>query len=201
MRRTLLLFLLVALVVAPAALAKGPHAVLTSGPEAVVPGVPWEATVELNEFRDAPTPLLIAIGKDGHVDAEVRKVPASIDGALAFKTTMVFPNAGRWKLMLVVGARRFNFPALRVGSGAEPKDYVAFPVGSEAARQGGGGELITGEQRVDPSGADPLSAEVSTVAGADSGADDGGAIALWWLLPLAGVVAAGAGAATLRARR
>ena len=128
------------LALAPAAVAKGPHAVLTSGPDAAVPGVPWVATVELNEFRDTPRPLLIGIRQpSGHVDAEVRKAAASIDGAVAFKTTMVFPTAGRWKLMLIAGRHRFSLPSLSVGTGEPPKDWVAFPVGSEAARQHGGG--------------------------------------------------------------
>jgi len=162
------------LVFAPAAVAKGPHAVLTSGPEAVMPGVPWEATVELGEFRETPRPLLIGLRDHGHVDAEVRNVAASIDGALGFKTTMVFPTAGRWKLWLIAGRHRFNLPTLSVGTGEAPKDWVAFPVGSYAARQGGGGELVTG------SGAGTTS---------------------WWLFPLAGVVIAGAGVATIRARR
>jgi hypothetical protein len=200
MRRTLVVFLVAGLVLAPAAFGKGPHAVLTSGPEAVMPGVPWEATVELNEFRDTPRPLMIGMRDHGHVDANVGKVAASMYGALAFKTTMVFPTAGRWRLMLVAGKRRFNFPAVGVGTGEAPKDYVAFPVGSEAARQGGGGELITDEQRVDTTGGNSLPPEVITVADSDSG-DDGGGSLSWWLVPLVGVVLAGAGIATLRARR
>jgi len=201
MRRILVVVLGAGLVLAPAAVAKGPHAVLTSGPEAVMPGVPWEATVELNEFRETPRPLLMGLRDHGHVDAKVRKAAASIDGALAFKTTMVFPIAGRWKLMLVAGKHRFNLPALSVGSGEAPKDWVAFPVGSDAARQGGGGELITGEQSVDNTGGNPLPPEVNNVADADSGDDDRGGTPSWWLLPLVGVVLAGAGVATLRARR
>jgi hypothetical protein len=201
MRRILVVFLVAGLVVAPAAGAKGPHAILTSGPDAIMPGVPWEATVELNEFRNTPRPLLIGIHDHGHVDADVRKVPASIDGALGFKTRMVFPTAGRWRLMLVAGKRRFNFPAVSVGRGEAPKDYVAFPVGSEMARQGAGGELITGEQQVDGTGGDSLPPEVISVADADSGDRDGGGTPSWWVFPLVGVVLAGAGVATLRARR
>lgn len=196
MRRTALLLVIAGLVLAPAAVAKGPHVVLTSGPEAVLPGVPWEATVELNEFRSPPTPLLIAIGRNDHVDAKVRKAETSIDGAVAFKTTMVFPSAGRWKLMLVAGKRRFNFPALEVGSGAEPKDYVAFPVGSYAARQGGGGVLITGEQRA--GAGESLASEGVTLADPESGGDGGG-IALW-LFPILGVVLVGVGAAAVTRR-
>jgi hypothetical protein len=189
------------LVFAPAAVAKGPHAVLTTGPDAVTPGTPWEATVELNEFRDPPEPLLIAIKPNGHVDAEVRRAAASIEGAHAFRTTMVFPSAGRWKLMLIAGRHRFNLPSLSVGGGEPPRDWVAFPVGSEAARQGGGGELITDEQRVDTGGGDPLPPEVIAAPDAGSGDDDGDGALSWWLFPALGVVLAGAGAVTLRARR
>jgi hypothetical protein len=172
--------------------------VFTSGPEPVLPGVPWEATVELNEFRDPPAPLLMAVTDGGHVDAQVRRAAASIDGAVAFKTTMVFPRAGRWKLMLVAGRRRLVLPALSVGSAAAPKDYVAFPVGSEAARQGAGGELVTGEQRVGADGGDALPPEVLTAAGADPEGDGAGFPV--WLLPILGVVMAGVGAAAFTRR-
>ena len=195
MRRTLPVLLGLGLVLAAPAAAKGPHAVLTSGPEPVLPGVPWEATVELNEFRDPPRPLLIAVADDGHVDAEVRRAAASIDGAAAFKTTMVFPKPGRWKLMLVAGRRRFELPALGVGSAAAPKDYVAFPVGSEPARQGAGGELVTGEQRAGAASGGALPPEVISAAGAEPGGDGAGFPV--WLLPVLGVAMVGVGAAAV----
>jgi hypothetical protein len=198
MRRTLLVLLGLGLVLAAPAAAKGPHVVLTSGPEPVLPGVPWEATVELNEFRDPPTPLLIAVGDDGHVDAQVEQAAASIDGTAAFKTTMVFPEPGRWRLMLVAGSRRFELPALSVGSAAQPKDYVAFPVGSEAARQGAGGELVTGEQRVGAASGDALPPEIITAAAAEPGSDGAGFPV--WLLPILGVVMVGVGAAAVSRR-
>ena len=132
MRRILVVVLGAGLALAPAAVAKGPHAVLTSGPDAVVPGVPWVATVELNEFRDTPRPLLIGIHQpSGHVDAEVRKAAASVDGALAFKTTMVFPTAGRWRLMLIAGRHRFNLPSLTVAAhkdGGGSMSWWLFPL-------------------------------------------------------------------------
>ena len=132
------------------------------------------------------------------MDAEVRGAAASIDGATAFKTTMVFPKPGRWRLMLVAGGRRFALPALSVGSAAAPKDYVAFPVGSEAARQGAGGELMTGDQRVGTDGGDALPPEVLTAAGADPGGDGAGFPV--WLLPILGVVMVGVGAAAVSRR-
>jgi hypothetical protein len=202
MKRILVVPLVVGLVLAPAAVAKGPHAVLTSGPEAVEAGRPWESTIELNEFADTPRPSLIAMSAQGHVDANVRPVPASMADALGYKMTMVFPAAGRWKLMLIAGSHRFRFPSIDVGGGAAPQDYVAFPVGSEAARQGGGGVYMEPEPvDTDRNGVRPP--EVFNIAAeAESGDDaDGGGVATWWLLPLGGVVLAGAGIATLRARR
>jgi hypothetical protein len=174
MARMVLVVLLVGLVLAPAAFAKGPHAVLTSAPEPVMPGVPWKSTIQLNEFRDTPRPLLIAFRDDGHVDADVRRAPDGMAGASRFEATMVYPTAGRWKLMLIAGKRRFSLPALSVGTGEPPKDHVAFPVGSKAARQGGG-ELVT----------------------------DGGSGAPVWLFPLLGAALAGVGvaAATRRGSR
>jgi hypothetical protein len=197
MTRTLVVVLAIGLVLAPAALAKGPHAILTSAPEPVVAGVPWEATVELNEFRTRSEPMLIATRADGHVDAKVRRVPASMRGAQGFKTTMVFPHDGRWRLMLIAGERRFRFPALSVGSDRVPQDYVAFAVGSEAARQGGGGVYMEPEP-VDTGGDDGvLPPEVLNIAeNAEQNAkgDEEDGLASWWLFPLVGVVLAGAGA-------
>jgi hypothetical protein len=201
MTRILVVLLVTGLLLAPAAVAKGPHAILTSGPEAVEAGVPWESTIELNEFADTPRPSLIAMRGDGHVDAKVRKVPASMAGALGFKMTMVFPSEGRWKLLLVAGSHRFPFPPVAVGGGQAPQDYVSFPIGSEAARQGGGGVYMAPEP-VNTSGGSSLPPEVFSIAeDAESGDGDGGTIAMWWLLPVAGVVLAGAGIATLRTRR
>jgi hypothetical protein len=202
MTRTLVVLLVVGLVLAPAAVAKGPHAVLTSGPDAAVPGKAWIATVELNEFRRVPRPSLIATRNDrrvrAQVRADVRKTASSIAGGTAFKLTTVFPHGGRWKLMLVAGKRRFPFPAISVGSGEVPQDYVSFPIGSEAARQGGGGVYMEPEP-VDASGRDSLPPEVYNIADAESGEDGGGGVGPW-LFPLLGVVLAGAGIATIRRR-
>jgi hypothetical protein len=204
MTRTLVVLLVVGLVLAPAAIAKGPHAVLTSGNEVVEPGKAWVATVELYEFQGASRPSLIATHTDGEVRAqvraEVRKAASSMADATAFKLTTVFPHAGRWELLLMSGTRRFAFPAISVGSDEPPQDYVSFATGSEAARQGGGGVYMEPEP-VEAGGRDPLPPEVFTVADAGSdSADDGGGGVGPWLLPIAGVVLAGAGIATFRRR-
>jgi hypothetical protein len=198
MTRTLVVLLAVGLVLTPAAVAKGPHAILTSGPDAVEPGRPWVASVELNEFRTAPRPVLIARRGDRTVSAGVDRAAASMAGARAFKVTTVFPVDGRWQLTLVAGNRRMRFPAVNVGSGEVPQDYVAFPIGSEAARQGGGGVYME-QEPVGTGQPDPRPPEVFMVADEDSAGDAGSGIGLW-LLPVVGVVLAGAGFATVRRR-
>ena len=201
MTRILVVLLAVGLTIAPAAAAKGPHAILTSGPDAVEPGQPWEATVELNEFRRTPELRMIARQGDRTVAAKVEKAASSIIGARAFKVTTVFPADGRWKLTLVAGERHMRFPAVNVGSGEVPQDYVAFPVGSEAARAGGGGVYM------EPEPADPVADGENGVrapevfkayTGSESG--DDATLRAWWLLPVVGVVLAGAGVAAVRRR-
>lgn len=199
MKRMLVVPLLAGLVLTPAAMAKGPHAILTSGPEGIEVGRPWESTIELNELRGTPRPSLVAIRRDGHVDAELRRVPASMRGALGFKATMIFPAEGRWRLLLIAGKRRFRFPAVDVGSGRAPQDYVSFAVGSYAARVDGSG-VYMGPEPVDTSGEGALPPEVFKVAD-EASAAPGDDIAVWWLFPVVGVVLAGAGVATLRGRR
>ena len=189
MTRKLVALLVAGLVFAPSASAKGPHAVLTSGPEAIEPGRAWVATVELNEFPSRPHPRAVATQGDRRVTGQLRQVPASMPGADGFKLRMVFPTEGRWRLAVVAEKRRFAFPALRVGSGMAPQDYVAFPKGSAAARQGAGGVWIEGPE-ADASGrGTPLPPE--TVSLAEPSDDDGGGFPIW--IPALGVALAGAG--------
>jgi hypothetical protein len=199
MKRVLVVLLLAGLVLAPAAVAKGPHAILTTGPKGIEVGRPWESTIELNELRGTPRPSFVAIRRDGHVDAELRRVPASMRGALGFKATMIFPAVGRWRLLVIAGRRRFRFPAVHVGSGRAPQDYVSFAVGSYAARVDAGG-VYMGPEPVDEPGAGVRPPEVFNMADEASSAP-GDDIAIWWLLPVVGVMLAGAGLATLRGRR
>ena len=200
MTRILVTLLAVGMAIAPAAAAKGPHAILTSGPDAVETGKPWEATVELNEFRRSPHPRMIARQGDRTISAVVGKAASSIDGARAFKVTTVFPADGRWKLTLVAGKRHMRFPAVNVGSGEVPQDYVAFPVGSYAARAGGGGVYM------EPESAEPVAEGENGVRAAEvfkaytTESDDDATLRAWWLLPVVGVVLAGAGLATVRRR-
>jgi hypothetical protein len=195
----LLVLLITGLVVAPTASAKGPHAVLTSGPDAVEAGKPWLASVELNEFPRRPHPLVVASRGDRRVTGRLRRVPASMAGAAGFRLRMVFPTEGRWRLVVVAEKRRFAFPAVAVGSGEAPQDYVAFPKGSAAARQGAGGVWIEGPEADPGSRGTPLPPETISLAAPPR--DHGGGGGSWLWMPALGLALAGAGVFTLRARR
>jgi hypothetical protein len=191
MKRALLLAVVAGLTVVPAAGAKGPHAILSAGDDPVEPGRPWNAWVELVEFGDRVAhPVLIASRGDRRVAVRGSR------GGSKYGFRVVFPAAGRWQLALVDAKRRFVFPAVSVGTGDTPADYVAFPEGSRAERQGGGGVYYEPEE---PSGSgrrSPLPPQTFSPAEPAGG----GGFPLW-TLPFAGVVLAGAGIATLRARR
>jgi hypothetical protein len=188
MARKLVVLLVVGLVIAPSASAKGPHAVLTSGPEAVEAGRAWVATVELNEFPRRPHPRAVATRGNRRVAGQLRRVPASMPGAASFKLRMVFPSDGRWRLAVTAEKRRFAFPAIAVGSGDAPQDYVEFPKGSAAARQGAGGVWTQGPDP-DAGGRDtPLPPETISLAKPD---EDNGGLPLW--IPAVGLALAGAG--------
>jgi hypothetical protein len=191
MRRCLGILLIVGLVLAPAAGAKGPHAVLSSGDEPIQSARPWHATVELIEFgQRSPRPVLTA--RNGERRIAVR----GSRGDAKFGFRVVFPAVGRWRLTLLDGKRRFVFPALLVGTGDVPLDYVAFPKGSMAERQGAGGVYY---ESTEPSGGGrdtPLPPETVSLAEPSSG---GGFP--FWVLPAAGVVLAAAGIVTTRAHR
>ncbi len=197
MTRIVAMLLAVGLVLAPAAVAKGPHAILSSGPEAAVPGKAWKATIEMYEFRHTPRPVVMASHGERRVAVRVRPTPARMDD-LRFNVRAVFPTAGRWRLTMVSGKRSFSFAAIGVGSGVVPQDYVAFPKGSEAARQGAGGVYVADER--EPSVGGALPPENLSIATAEADDEEGGEISPW-LFPLLGMVIAGAGYATLRARR
>jgi hypothetical protein len=195
MTRKLVVLLAVGLVFAPAASAKGPHALLTSGPEGVEVGRPWSATIEFNEFPRPPKPRMVATQGDRRVIARLRATPASMEGAAGFRVRLVLPSEGRWRLTVVAAKRRFAFPALDVGSGLAPQDYMAFPKGSEAARHGGNGVLIDGPD-ADPEGRGVLPPEVITFA--EPPHDDGG-FPLW--IPGLGLALVGAGVGLGAAKR
>ena len=177
------------LLLAPSALAKGPHAILSSGPEAVKAGKTWHATLELMETSGAARPVLLARHEDRIVAVRGRTVES--DGILTrYELDVVLPVDGRWRVAVVDRKRRFEFPAVAVGGDLAPRDYVAFPKGSMAERQGGGGPYDAPEQSVGHG--EPLPPETVSLADpADGGGDtdDGGGLAIW-VFPLAGLALA-----------
>jgi hypothetical protein len=173
--------------------------ILSSGPDAAEPGRPWEATIELNEFRHIRRPVMTATRGDRRVTARLRPVDPSVEGGVTFMTRIVFPTAGRWRVELVSGKRSFAFGAIPVGSGVVPQDYAAFPEGSYSARTSGGGVYL--DPSVGAGGDSSPAPETITYADAHPGDDggDGGGVPLW-PFPLAGVVLAGVGAAAVSRR-
>lgn len=201
MTRILVVLLAAFLVLAPAAAAKGSHVILDTAKKSVQPGKPWEATLEFNEFRRVPRPVMTATNRGRTVRAEIRRVTSKIQGALTFETRTVFPTAGRWAIAVLADGGRFRFPAINVGTPEIVLDYVAFAEGSMADRQGGSGVYIA-EEGAEERGEDTaLPPEVISYADLHPDeADDGGG-ASPWLFPLVGVMLAGAGVVTLRRRR
>ena len=190
MRRALVALLATALVLAPAAAAKGPHAILHPGSEPVEAGDPWNVGVELVETKGSRRPTLLAARHGRVVAAKARP-----SGAHRYELEVVLPEAGRWRLTLVDGNRRFRFPAVAVRSGRAPRDYVAFPEGGRAERAGAGGTYHSSV--ADGYRGEPLPPDEFSVAAEE---DDGGGGLPLWALPLAGVVLAGAGLLTVRRR-
>ena len=93
---------------------------------------------------DSPPPwpgMVIVHGAVRHGDRliAVSGRLASSDGFMSrYELRVEFPVEGRWHLAVVDRRRRFEFPAVGVGSGRVPQDHVSFPKGSMAERQGGG---------------------------------------------------------------
>jgi hypothetical protein len=198
MKRMVVVLLFAGLALAPDVSAKGPHAVLSSDAAAVAAGKPWDVTIEMLETRARGRPMLLARRQDRLV-ATRGKLVGSEGVAARYMMRVVLPSDGRWRLTLVDGKRHFRFPSVAVGSGERPVDYVAFPLGGRAHQQGAGGPWI--EPDVPASGsAEPLEPEVVQIADVDSGGDDDESGIPFWILPVAGLVVAGAGAGAWRLR-
>jgi LPXTG-motif cell wall-anchored protein len=201
MTRILVVLLATFLLLAPAAAAKGPHVILDTAQKPVKAGKAWEATLEFNEIPRLGHPVLTATNRGRSVTAALGPVTARGEGAASVKARTVFPSAGRWEIAVTVGARRFKFPAVDVGTRVMVLDYVAFAEGSMADRQGGSGPYQVDEG---PSGSAPdtsLPPEVISYADAHPGEDGDGGGPEPWLFALGGVMLAGAGVVTLRRRK
>ena len=197
MTRLLVVILAAGLVLASAAQAKGPHAMLQPGPEAAEPGEPWQAALELNEFRRPSHVTLYARRGDRKLTATLVRTLADWRGQTRYLAKLTFPSAGRWRLYAATKSRSFAFPAIAVGSGRVHPDYVAFPEGSRAQREGAGGIMSSGPEAAPAgSGTTSLEPEVFTAASRE---DEGPGVPAW-VFPLAGVVLAGAGIVRFRLR-
>jgi MYXO-CTERM domain-containing protein len=203
MRRSLVVLLLAGLAAAPTAAAKGPHAVLSPGTEPIEPGRAWIATVTFVEYGSGdariPRPAVVARNSGTQVSAPLRSAGAGQFGR-EYRLRLVFPRAGRWRIAVVDGTRadrRFVFPALQVGGpDARPtSDFVAFPKGSRAEREGAGGTYFSEPEPAGSGRGTPLPPEV--ISFAEPNRDTG---APFWI-PAAGIALAGLGLIAVRRRR
>jgi hypothetical protein len=212
MSRTVLALLLPAvLALAPGAAAKGPHAIVESGPGGIEVGEPWLTTLTLMEFGGAEVaaarPLVILRSGPDRFAVRPRRlgphIPSQPDvlAEARYRLRVVFPRAGRWSYTLLDGTprqRRFRFPAATVGGDARrvTSGFVAFPEGSAAEAQGGGGEIL-GDAVSASSGGRGGSLPPEVVVPAAGGG--GGGVPLW--IPAAGLALAGVGTVTVMRRR
>lgn len=203
MRRALAVLVLAGLVVAPTAAAKGPHAILSPGTEPIFPGRAWVGSVTFVEFGPGHAgrarPAVVARKGDARVSAPLRSAGAGEFGS-EYRLRVVFPEAGRWRIMVVDGTRagrRFVFPSLAVGGrNARPtSDLVAFPQGSRAERAGAGGTYGAPSKPAGSGRGTPLPPKVISFAEPDP--DSG---TPFWI-PAAGAALAGLGLIAVRRRR
>jgi hypothetical protein len=206
-------FVAAALALAPSAVAKGPHATVDSGPAGLRSGEPWVTTLTLVEFGGGEVatarPLVVLRSGSERFTVRPRRLGAHVPrrpGVVSegcYRLRVVFPRAGRWTYTVLDGTgkrRRFRFPAAPIGGGARrvTTGFVAFPQGSRAAAQGGGGPILGDAAPAVSGPGDSLPPEVVLLPSAASDSDDGG-FPLW--IPAAGLALAGAGTLTLVRRR
>jgi MYXO-CTERM domain-containing protein len=204
MRRALAVLLLAGLAIAPAAAAKGPHAILSPGTDPIEPGDAWDASVTFVEFgaRHARTARPSLVANSGHARLSAPLMLARAGGfGQEYRGRLVFPSEGRWRITVLDGSkreRRIVFPKLQVGGpNARPtSDFVAFPKGSRAEREGAGGSYAPPSEPAGSGRTTPLPPKVISVA-KPQGDDDG--TALW--VPAAGLALAGVGLIAVRRRR
>ena len=144
-------------------------------------------------------PAVVARKGDARVSAPLRSAGAGQFGH-EYRVRLTFPQAGRWRVTVVDGTRadrRFVFPSLAVGGpNARPtSDFVAFPKGSRAEREGAGGTYGAPSEPAGSGRSTPLPPKVISVA--EPSSDSGTRV---WI-PAAGLALAGLGLIAVRRRR
>ena len=203
--------LLAGLALAPSAAAKGPHALVASGPGGIEPGEPWVTTLTLVELGGrvvaAARPVVILRSGSDRFAVRPTRMGAHVPGrsdVLAearYRLRVLFPRAGRWSYTVLDGTRkqrRFHFRAATIGGNVKrvTTGFVAFPEGSPEEAQGAGGAILGDAAPAAGGRGDSLPPEVVSPA---TGGSDGGGLPLW--IPAAGLALAGAGTLTLMRRR
>ena len=199
------------LALAPTAAAKGPHATVLPGPAGIDPGKPWVTTLTLVEFGGAELaaahPTVVLRSGAARFSVRPRLVGASAPsrsdelGEASYRLRVVFPRAGRWSYTVLDGTRakrRFRFPVTTIGGRAErvTTGYVAFPQGSPAQAQGGGGPIMDPPA---PAASEPEGALPPEVVLPPEDEPDGSGFPVW--IRAAGLTLAGLGTLTVLRRR
>ena len=125
MRRSSLLFplVLVILLLAPAVAAAGGFATagLSSTPEGVAPGQPWNVDITVLQHGRTPLEGISPRLEISSGDATREFVAKPTGEAGVYRATVVFPTAGRWGYQVFDGFNDelpHSFPAVEIGDGA-----------------------------------------------------------------------------------
>ena len=136
MTRKLAALLVAGLVFAPAASAKGPHAVLTSGPEAVEAGRPWVATIEFNEFPRQPHPPSWPRRGDRRVTAQLQPGAGQHGRRGRLQAAMVLPDGGPLAARRGRGEAPLRLPRARRGERQRAAGLRGLPEGQRRRAPG-----------------------------------------------------------------
>jgi hypothetical protein len=192
MSRTALIAVLLVASLPGAAVAKGPHATLSSPGEAPRPGGPWTATLQLFEFGpgEPPPPVVVARRADERVSFLVQELSRytpphpEVLSERRYQLRGEFPSSGRWVIAVSradPSADTFRFELQVGGVGATPpRNLLALP-GAAAAR------------------GTPLAPEVVELPSAGARNEDEPVPA--WIFAAAAALAAAVAVALLQARR
>ena len=131
--RTVLIALLLAAALVPATAVAGGWATveLSSTPDGLAPGKPWN--VELTVLQHGRTPLegvepSIVVTDGRGAERTVAATPSGVPGV--YRASVVFPSAGTWEYVVDDGfSQRHSYPPVTIGAPgpAAPPDDDPFP--------------------------------------------------------------------------